>query len=246
MRSPSSPVEAAAVQSTRMEPPPDAAVGAQVPMPSTTAPSALLTTSAPAASAPAETVPLCPKCQTKLVDAAGLGLCAKCGYCRSLEEDRGKVAATEPVVSPAAARGEFFRLMLQLPIWLWLLLLGMAMFAVASYFTGKHLPPDSLQRAVWCTAQIAGGLVLILAAQFWALMALAHVDEKLGTKDALLPTRLWPLIVQRLPAMRWHLWIAGWGLSLIVSGIIFIGGLSHWMTYLPGTKTAQATAKMKK
>jgi len=70
-------------------------------------------------------------------------------------------------------------------------------------------------------------------------------DEKLGLKDMFLPTRLWPLMFRNLPAMRWPVWLVGWGLAIIVSGIIFIGGLAHWMNYLPGTKTAQNNAKTK-
>jgi hypothetical protein len=116
------------------------------------------------------------------------------------------------------------------------LLAGMAMFAGFSLFPAKKLAPQSLERAAWATVQIAGGLLMILAAQFLALVRLAPEDEKLNFRDALLPFRLWGLVFRRLPALRLSVWLAGWGISLILSAVILIGGLSYWMKFLPQAK----------
>src|SRR5262245_18272373 len=154
----------------------------------TPAPSATATAIDPSPAGAAETPPavaaealpiagpvLCPKCHNKLVDAVGLGWCAKCGYCRSLEEDSAKLAV-RPVArkTSTGGAGDLVRLVRHVPPWAWLLLGGMALFAAASLLPGRYLAPNSFERAVWCTAQIAVGLVLILAAQFWALLRLAH------------------------------------------------------------------------
>jgi hypothetical protein len=34
-------------------------------------------------------VQCCPRCEAKLIDPKGFGLCPQCGYCRSLEDTRG-------------------------------------------------------------------------------------------------------------------------------------------------------------
>lgn len=50
---------------------------------------------------PAGTDVACPRCGQKLVDPGGLGWCSKCGFCRSLEEDKVKAP-----VEQAAAKAE--------------------------------------------------------------------------------------------------------------------------------------------
>jgi hypothetical protein len=182
----------------------------------------------------------CPRCQKPLTDPDGLGWCQACGFCQSLEEGKSNVPLPEvpkPAVGPS--QGGMFELLVlitRLPSWWWTLLTGMALFALVSYVTGKHVAMTTFERALWCTIQIGAGLAMILLAQFMALVCLAPEDEKLSTKDALLSGRLWQLVFQRMPRMRLPVWLAGWGLAVIVSAIFFVGGLSHWMDYLPGAK----------
>jgi hypothetical protein len=83
------------------------------------------------------------------------------------------------------------------------------------------------------------GLVLIFAGQLFALMRVAQYDEKLSFKDAIVPSRLWTVAAKRLGEVYGCLWTSVWGLGLIVFAILFIGGLQHWMTYLPGAKNPQ-------
>ena len=75
--------------------------------------------------------------------------------------------------------------------------------------------------------------MLIISAQTSALCQLAPNDDRLGFKDAIFPGRLWALVCQRLPEMRVHLWAASWGLTCILAGTLIVGGLGHWLTYLP-------------
>jgi hypothetical protein len=191
-----------------------------------------LPSSAPPA---AESTELCPRCSKPLTDAKGLGWCQACGFCKSLEEDRAKIPLQNPATAPAKANavGAMGMVVGNLPIWLWILLLGMALFAAATLLPAHYFGKNPLHRALWCTGQIVGGLVLLFTAQFLALLRLAPEDEKLGIKDVFLPFRLWGLIFQRLPALRFPLWIGGWGVAIIISALVFVGGLSHWMTYLP-------------
>jgi len=217
----------------------------KIPLPGDAKPAAAAS-SDPAA--PFDPALACPRCKSRLVDPAGIGWCQRCNYCRTLENDKDKVPTPAARKTPSNLTGggpDFFRLIAHLPSWFWTLLIGMGVYTAMSVIIGKQLEPDLPTRAIWCTIQIFVGLVLILGAHFWAMTYLAPDDDKLGIKDVLLPGRLWLLMFRNMPAMRWPVWITGWGFAIIVSGLIFIGGLSHWMNYLPGTKTAQNAAKTK-
>jgi hypothetical protein len=187
----------------------------------------------------------CPRCGKALTDPSGLGWCQSCGFCKSLEEDKAKV-----VIPEAAARSqrlenakEAVKTAVSVPRWFWLLLVGVIGFAAVSQLPARQLAANSFERALWTTVQIGAGLFLIFLAQFIAVVRIAPEDEKLGFKDALVPTRLWGLVIKRLPSLSFTLCLAAWGLSIVLSALIFIGGLGHWMTYLPGQKNAPGNAK---
>lgn len=180
----------------------------------------------------------CPRCDKPLIDPDGLGWCRACGYCRSLEEERAK----QPLDAPAPAPGksspfgivEFGRLLVHLPSWLWVLLGGFGLVVLMSLPAMLTLPEGMLSRCLWSTVQIIVGVLMILAAQFWALMELADSDDRLGAKDGIISGRLWVLTLARLPETRKQVWLAAWGLAAILAALFLIGGLSHWFTYLPG------------
>jgi hypothetical protein len=184
----------------------------------------------------------CPRCKKPLTDPAGMGWCQACGYCKSLEEDKAKVKLPEakPVAPPAkpSNAAEAARIVTTVPRWFWPLLLGVVGFSAVSFLPARHLAPNSLQRALWTTIQMLSGLFLVFLAQFIALVRIAPEDEKLSFKDMFMPTRLWALVFKRLPAQKFSLWLASWGLAISISGCVVIGGLEHWMTYLPGGKNA--------
>lgn len=201
-------------------------------------------TSAPPA-APAPGADACPRCAKPLVDPAGLGWCQACGFCKSLEDDKARIPlqATGASAGPKPA-GAMSAVIGNLPVWFWILLGGMALFAGATLLPAYYFGKNPLHRALWCTGQILAGLLFILAAQFLALLRMAPEDEKLSIKDVFLPFRLWGLAFGRMPALRVPVWLAGWGLALIAAALIFVGGLSHWLTYLPKSgnqKGPQAT-----
>lgn len=123
------------------------------------------------------------------------------------------------------------------PIWSWLLLAGLVAVIVGSLAVDRYLPAGkNFPRAFWATAQIAGGLLICFACQLYALIQVAADDEKLGFKDAIMPTRLWSVVCKRLPRTAPSLLGGVWGLALVVCSFLFIGGLGHWYSYLPGVK----------
>lgn len=124
-----------------------------------------------------------------------------------------------------------------LPLWFWALLLGVAIAAGLSLAAGRLLPAgDCLPRALWTSVQIGLGVVLIFASQLAAVVAVAPEDERLSFKDAFVPMRLWGLVIARLPRQSGYLLTATFGAALIVCAFLFVGGLHHWFTYLPGYK----------
>jgi hypothetical protein len=198
---------------------------------------------ATAPQAPAKTP--CPRCGKPLTDPAGMGWCQACGFCKSLEEDKAKVKVQAPAAQQAkpSNAAEAAKIATSIPRWFWPLLLGVVGFSAASLLPARQLAPNSLQRALWTTCQIGAGVFLIFLAQFIALVRIAPEDEKLSFKDVFMPTRLWSLVFKRLPAQKFALWLAGWGLAISLSGGILIGGMDYWLTYLPGGKNAAKKTK---
>jgi hypothetical protein len=179
----------------------------------------------------------CPRCRARLIDPDGLGWCRGCGFCRSLEEDRQKAgirAAARSAHQPSLlGLVELLQLFTLLPSWIWILLAGMAVTVLFTLPPSLVLPAEGLERALWCTLQMVAGLLMIFAAQWWALWLIAPEDERLTGKDLIIPFRLWSLTLSRLPRLRGPVWLAAWALTAIVSAIFLVGGLEHWLEYLP-------------
>lgn len=185
-------------------------------------------------------VALCPRCQGKLIDPQGMGWCRACGYCKSIEDDKGLAAVQKPAARQPSALGvvDFFFLLTKIPDWVYLMILGSGGVFAASLMPGRLLAVGLLERAVWSTTQIGVGLALIFVAQLMLLFALAPLDEKLSFKDAVLPFRLWGLAFQRGGRFKVPFWLATWGVSAIVAAVFVVGGLDYWERYLPRSQPA--------
>jgi hypothetical protein len=174
----------------------------------------------------------CPRCQKPMVDPQGLGWCKACGYCRSLE-DGPKMPAPAPAAGPThlTATAGAVR---EIPGWFWVAAIGVVLIAVASFACGLFLTLKPLERALFTTAQVVAGLAVMFVGQFIALIRIAPEDSGLKFLDALLPFRLYGMVMKRLPAARLTIYLGAWGLTAIIAANVFIGGLDHWLNYLPG------------
>jgi hypothetical protein len=185
----------------------------------------------PGADAVPQPAPACPHCGHALTEAADLGWCPGCGYCRSLEENRVKAPSPAPTALPAVVQAG--KLVVKTPLWLPILVIGVSALLAGSIHVGRTLPSYSYQRALWTTIQIAVGVVIVFTAQFFALIKLAPHDETLSFKDLFLPGRLWAQAFKRMPRYGAHVCVACWGLTLVLCSLLFIGGLNYWFRYLP-------------
>ncbi|MBI1832293.1 MAG: hypothetical protein HYR84_12690 [Planctomycetes bacterium] len=183
----------------------------------------------------------CPRCQQPLIDPNGLGWCKACGYCRSLEESDQKhlpepeAQATAPntLSATGSALGET-------PKWFWITLVGIGVVAGITFAIGQWLPLTPLQRALFTTIQIGAGLLMLFIGQFIALIMIASDETTLTFKDAVFPFHLYGLVFKRLPSTRITVFFAAWGIAAIVAAAVFIGGLGHWFTYIPGNQKGPA------
>jgi hypothetical protein len=183
----------------------------------------------------------CPRCQGKLVDTAGLGWCPGCGYCHSLEQDRAKVPVPAPVLKrkkkkPGAA--EFAALIIHLPFWVWVMAAGVLTIGIVTGLMSHSARLAPFPRCIWCSLQIAGGLIVLLLASFLALLQVASEDETMTAKDVFLPIRLWSLTCKRLPRTSMAVCLAVWGITAIASAAVLVGGLGEWFKHLPKASTA--------
>jgi hypothetical protein len=185
----------------------------------------------PAAESSIPEVPAaCPRCQGKLTDPKGLGWCQNCGYCRSLEEDRGAVVL--PTRATQGAPGvsvfglvECGQMLAMLPGWVWVMVSGAGVVVGLSFGVNQFMLQYGLSREVWGTVLVGvGGLTLFLA-HVAALVVIAPHDDRLSGKDLFFPARLWTLTLKRLPATRWQLCIWVWGLTLVLCAKFIVGGL---------------------
>src|SRR5687767_11248515 len=89
----------------------------------------------------------CPRCHKPLIDPAGLGWCKACGYCKSLEEEKHNQLLKE---SRGPSRGAVLAGAAgNIPVWFWILLLGIAILAGAAVGADRLLPPgNNFARAV--------------------------------------------------------------------------------------------------
>jgi hypothetical protein len=185
----------------------------------------------------------CPRCGARMIDPNGLGWCQGCGYCHTLAQEKADPAAPAPPPPPSPlGTVEIFEVVRTLPGWVWVLLAGMVAIVGASFVPGTRLPRTGLVRATWATVQLAAGLLMIFAAQVWALLVLAPDDERLGNRDAILPARLWAQIFRKLPRTFRQVQMGAWGLAAVLSAVLIVGGFSHWLTYLPRAGTVHTTA----
>ena len=189
--------------------------------------------SPPPARNPATAEALCPRCQKPLADAAGLGWCQACGYCRSLVEDRARLPLDKAVVKAGPTAGPPGSPSRPSPLWAIVLFAGIALLALGCYAASRHYPLTPLQRRVWTSIQILAGLAIMFAGQCYALLTIAPGDAALHFFDAIVPLRLYALVYQGVCQTCLALWICERGLTLVLSALICVGGLGHLTNYLP-------------
>ncbi len=188
-------------------------------------------TAAPAATS--ATVP-CPRCQQPLIDPAGLGWCKACGYCRSLAE--GTQQADQTAQAQPAQPNTFTATgsaLGQTPLWFWIALIGVVLIAGGTFAGGHYLLLKPLERALLTTVQIGAGIILMFVGQFLGLLRIAPEESSLGFWDSVFPFRLYGLVFKRLPSTRTTVYLGAWGIAAIASAAIFVGGLEHWLNYIP-------------
>ncbi|MBI3412099.1 MAG: hypothetical protein HY040_27525 [Planctomycetes bacterium] len=190
----------------------------------------------------AKTAP-CPRCGQPLMNAAELGWCQACGYCRSLDDTANLNLLPEEPAQPttaAVAVQQAGYAVSRIPWWFYVLVTGVVAIAWLSIWRSRTLAPEGLPRALWTTVQIGAGVLLLLVGQFIGLVRAAPEDSHLSTKDMFVPFHLWSQVLRRANRLYEPLLMASWGLAIALSACIFIGGLGHWMTYLPGGKNGPA------
>jgi hypothetical protein len=198
-------------------------------------------TATPPAASPA--IVQCPRCKQPLIDPQGLGWCKACGYCRSLaesEKQAGPSPKTPTEPNSLTATGS----VLGSPRWIWISLIGVIFIVGATYAGARFLVLTPLERALLTTVQIGAGIVLMFVGQFLGVLRIAPEDSNLGFFDAIVPFRLYNQVFKRLPAAQTTFFLGAWGITAIVSAVIFVGGLGHWMNYLPKSQ-AQKTQAMR-
>lgn len=186
----------------------------------------------------------CPRCQTVLTDPHGIGLCPRCGFCRSLQVEGAAVLA--------AARKRQYRGAVNLS-GLWqairvapaaLLIVCAASLAVVpgAYFASQRFAPGSRERAIWSACYLLTGSFFILAGSTGAVVVLRQLKEAVAWSDLFRPLHLWGLALRRLPATGWPVGIGSSGAFAVLAAVVWVGGLTYWLNSDPRVAAAEEPA----
>jgi hypothetical protein len=120
--------------------------------------------------------------------------------------------------------------------WFWIMLLGLACIVVCTFAGSRLFTLTPFERALLTTVQIVLGLLIMFAGQCIGLMRVAPEDSTLGAFDAVFPFRLYGLVFKRLPKTGITVCCGAWGATAVLTAVFLIGGLDHWLTYIPSKK----------
>jgi hypothetical protein len=111
---------------------------------------------------------------------------------------------------------------------------GAAVLLMLTAVAHSMLPEAGSARKWYSTLQLAGGALVVLAAQFWAMTVVAPHDPSLGAWDLfVISGRLWSRAYQLMPKTRWPVYVGFWGLVLMLGAVTVTGGLAEWVNVTP-------------
>jgi hypothetical protein len=120
----------------------------------------------------------------------------------------------------------------------------MAAVGLVSLAAGLLLPPDSLPRAVWSSAQVLVGVISLLLAQVSVCGLLGLQREGIGLQDLIFPDKIWRMAFGRLPETRWQVCWGAWSLALVGFALLCINGLTYWLPKKGALKAKVNVAKV--
>lgn len=174
---------------------------------------------------------LCPACEVKLIDPDGVGICPKCGLCRSLKDGCEKLAEVETQEREEARKQPSERKSLRFPSWVWGLLGGCMLIIGTAIIAGMSFPHHCRERTVWSTYQLLVGLGTLVVAQWWVILKLEPDLGKLGIMEMfVISGRLWSCAFQRMPHTLGPVYLGCWALLIAVTAVTITGGLADWFS----------------
>jgi hypothetical protein len=106
------------------------------------------------------------------------------------------------------------------PEWLAVLVCGLVISAIVSFTARVNLNGTPDLRMLWCQAQFALGVVLLVMSHFVAFPSVVPYGLRRRQWGMLFhPRDLWWGVWQRLPDSSWPMWLAGWGVGLVLGAV---------------------------
>jgi hypothetical protein len=166
-----------------------------------------------------------------------MGLCPRCGFCRSLEVDGAAALAAAGRPRLVGDWRELPHALRAAPAAFVAVAVAFAAVVPLALVADRHFPPGSRERALWSAGHLACGVLLLAAGQAWAVAILKQLKERVGWGDMLSPLQLWGLAARRLPETAWPVGLGCSGALAVLSAVVWVGGLSYWLRLDSGPDT---------
>jgi hypothetical protein len=107
------------------------------------------------------------------------------------------------------------------PEWVAVLVCGLVITTIASFFARVNLNGTPEIRVIWCEGQLILGAALIFLSYFAAFLTVVPRGLRLSQWGLFFhPRDLWWAVWQRLPDTSFPIWLAGWGVGLALGAVM--------------------------
>jgi hypothetical protein len=159
----------------------------------------------------------CPQCGDK-APWGGSAWCPKCGYYPKLG-----ISISTDVLRPALEEEKLEAA--EIPTWVWVAGGGIVLVLAVSLFARFYVPVDG-PLTIWSLATLGLGVLLFGVSHVQAYLVGGAGSDKLGLMDLFLgPAAVWRAAMKHMPDTQWLACRGTWGVTLMLCGLLVVGGL---------------------
>lgn len=170
--------------------------------------------------------PSCAKCGA-FDDWGAASWCPVCGFYPKFDKAPEKIDDSLQVKTEEQSVN-FVRMLKTLPKWANVLIGGSLSIIVASIAIRISYAYSGRNPGTWAVCQLMIGILMALVAHCRAAFIGLNKDQKLAPMDIVMaPFATWDRTIKELPFSRVTIWLGGWGITVVLSAVIIVGGIRY-------------------